>query len=221
MALRASTIVGCAAIFGNATVISGITSCSIGGFARAQSVAAPAPTYKVTMPRYDTDNELLLPKGFETWVFVGSNLGLAYKTDLSEMTAAEGKRMKAQRFHNIFINPEAYAHFLRTGEFPEPTILVMEQYAAADKEPKGVLTAGSYNGQRLGLEVAVKNSSRPDKVQTPWAYYDFTDHLDSKKAVGHAPAFPDDACETCHRKHASHDNVWVQFYPRLRDTALQ
>jgi hypothetical protein len=190
---------------------------SFGVGAGAQSAAEPPPTYGATTPRYDANNELLLPKGFETWVFVGSNLGLAYRKDLSEMTAAEGKRMEAQRFHNIYINPEAYAHFLRTGEFPEPTVLVMEQFAAADKEPKGVLTAGSYNGQRLGLEVAVKNSARPDKVKTPWAYYDFTDQSDPKKAVGHAPAFPDDACESCHRKHASRDNVWVQFYPHLRE----
>jgi hypothetical protein len=184
----------------------------LGGFAVAQSAASHPAT-----PTYDANNDLLLPKGFETWVFVGSNLGLAYKTELKEMTSAEGARLQSMRFHNVYINPEAYEHFLATGEFPESTILVMEQFAAADKEPKGVLSAGYYDGSRVGLEVAVKNSARPDKAKTPWAYYDFTDHSDSKKAVAHAPAFPDDACETCHRAHASSDNVWVQFYPRLRD----
>jgi Cytochrome P460 len=176
-----------------------------------------ASSYAATAPKYDAQHDLLLPKGFETWVFVGSNLGLAYKTDMKETTAAEGKRLEAQVFHNIYINPEAYAHFLRTGEFPEPTILVMEQFSAAEKEPKGVLTAGSYNGQRVGMEVAVKNSARPDKVKTPWAYYSFTDQSEPKRLLTHAPAFPDADCETCHRQHASKDNVWVQFYPHLRD----
>ena len=188
-----------------AVAMLGLAALSFG--ARAEPATSPG----ATAPRYDANNELLLPNGFESWVFVGSNLGLAYTTD-PRRGAGE-----APRFHNVYINPEAYAHFLRTGEFPEPTILVMEQFVSADKEPRGVLSAGSYNGQMVGVEVAVKNSARPDKVKTPWAYYDFTDRLDPKKALGRAPAFPDEACETCHRQHASRDNVWVQFYPRLRE----
>jgi hypothetical protein len=193
------------------------TTIGLAGLALSGATATRLAAEQPTVPRYNADHELLLPEGFETWVFVGSNLGLAYKSNLKETTAMESTRAEAQRFHNIYINPEAYAHFLRTGEFPDPTILVMEQFAAAEKEPKGVLSAGSFNGQRVGLEVAVKNSSRPDPVKTPWAYYDFSDQSDPRKVVGHAPAFPDNECETCHRQHASKDNVWVQFYPHLRD----
>ena len=32
-----------------------------------------------------------------------------------------------------------------------------------------------------------------------------------------AKARPDADCFQCHLKHASKDNVWVQFYPTLRD----
>jgi cytochrome P460 len=162
-----------------------------------------------TAPRYTRDGKLLAPVGYETWVFVGSNLGLAYKPDAPAMTAAEGARADKPEFHNVYINPEAYARFRATRQFPDRTVLVMEKFAAAERDTKGVLARGSFNGDRLGMEVAVKNSRRPDGKPTPWAYYDFTDMVP-------ATAFPDDKCEQCHRAHASMDNVWVQFYPTLR-----
>lgn len=176
----------------------------------------PVEGQTTTKPQYTAKGELLLPVGYETWVFVGSNLGMAYQRDLPAMTAAEASRADGQRFHNVYINPEAYTVFAATRKFPESTILVMESFTAADKEPKGVLSAGVFNGERVGLEVAVKNSSRPDGSKTPWAYYDFFDRADPSKLLPSSTAFHDKVCEACHRQHASTDNVWVQFYPTLR-----
>jgi hypothetical protein len=168
------------------------------------------------VPKYTADGQLLAPVGYERWVFVGSNLGLAYRRDLPARAGAEPPRADQPQFHNVYINPEAYAHFIATGEFPDPTILAMDRFAAADKEPKGIVSNGVFNGDRRGLEVAVKNLSRPDGKTTAWAYYDFTDRSDPSKNRASAPAFADEACESCHRQHASKDNVWVQFYPVLR-----
>lgn len=175
-----------------------------------------AMSQSVITPEYGPDGRLKVPVGFETWVFVGSNLGLAYKSELPAMTAAEATRAAAQVFHNVYINPEAYEHFRRTRTFPEKTILVMEVLGAASKESDSILSSGVFNGERLGLEVAVKNTARPDGQTTPWAYYDFTDRQQPSGIREFAPAFPDQACENCHRQHASMDNVWVQFYPSLR-----
>ena len=160
-------------------------------------------------PQYAPNGQLLAPVGYETWVFAGSNLGLAYKPDTPAMTPAEGARAGTPEFHNVYINPEAYARFRTAREFPDGTVLVMEKFAAAERDTKGVLAKGSFNGDRLGMEVAVKNSRRPDGRPTPWAYYDFP-------GTAPATAFPDTVCETCHKQHASMDNVWVQFYPTLR-----
>jgi hypothetical protein len=195
-----------------------IKRCHVFALAAAWIFASPPQAIgdSGTVPQYTPNGDLLAPVGFDTWVFVGSNLGLSYKKGLPKMTAREGTRADQQQFHNIYINPEAYAAFLASGEFPERTILVMEVFAAADKEPKGVLASGVFNGERVGLEVAVKNSHRPDGSTTPWAYYDLTDPADPSKVRASAPAKPDECCETCHRQHASKDNVWVQFYPILR-----
>src|SRR5258708_4333990 len=168
-------------------------------------------------PRYTASGELVLLNGFETWVFVGSNLGLSYTPDAAAAAAAPPPRAGRQQFHNVSINKAAYDYFLANDRFPDKTVLVMQVFEAADKEPKGVLASGVFNGRRVALEVAVKNASRPDGKTTPWAYYNFTDPSDRSKALASAPAFPDQACANCHQLHASIDNVWVQFYPALRD----
>jgi hypothetical protein len=131
--------------------------------------------------------------------------------------AASAPRAPSQQFHNVSINKAAYDYFLANGRFPERTVLVMQVFEAADKEPRGGLASGVFNGRRIGLEVAVKNTSRPDGKATPWAYYNFTDPSDRSKVLASATAFPDENCANCHQRHASIDNVWVQFYPALRD----
>jgi hypothetical protein len=185
------------------------TLVALGPAARSQSADEP---------QYARGGDLLLPNGFETWVFVGSNLGLSYTPDAAAAASAPPPRTpRQQQFHNVFINKAAYHYFLADGRFPEGTMLVMQVFEAVDKEPRNVLASGVFNGRRVGLEVAVKNTSRPDGKTTPWAYYNFTDQSDRSKALASAAAFPDAACANCHQLHASIDNVWVQFYPALRE----
>jgi len=180
-------------------------------------------------PQYTPQGELKLPVGFESWVFVGSNLGMVYRPDppanpaMTAMTnAREATRADAQVFHNVYIDPEAYAHFAATKEFPDPTVLVMEVFTAADKQQQPVLSKGVFNGERIGLEVAVKDTRRPPVHPAPpppaaWQYYTFQDPGDPKSTL-QTVVKPESTgfCQACHQKHASKDNVWVQFYPTLR-----
>jgi hypothetical protein len=168
-------------------------------------------------PQYTASGDLMLPIGFETWVFVGSNLGLSYTPDAAAAAGTPPPRPPRQQFHNVAINKTAYEHFLANGQFPERTVLAMQVFEAADKTPSNILAAGVFNGRRVGLEVAVKNSSRPDGKTTAWAYYNFTDPSDRTKVLASAAAFPEQSCANCHQLHATVDNVWVQFYPALRD----
>ncbi|MDW9670844.1 hypothetical protein GOB27_30420 [Sinorhizobium meliloti] len=170
-----------------------------------------------TAPAYDAEDQFLLPNGYETWVFVGSNLGLEYKSGVAAMTASETRRAEEQAFHNIYIDPAAYAEFVRSGTFPDPTILIMENYVAEARDDGGILKEGVFNGQRRRVEAAVKDSRRPTRPDSKenWAYYAFS--LDSDgKPLPASSAMPDQACYSCHKLHAVKDNVWVQFYPHLR-----
>jgi hypothetical protein len=88
----------------------------------------------------------------------------------------------------------------------------MDVYQAKDREPKNIVEGGFFPGDQRQIEVAVKNSKRPDRGKEDWAYYIFPKHATTAAAMRKVQ------CYDCHRQHASTDNVWVQFYPTLRDT---
>src|SRR6266536_3514657 len=117
--------------------------------------------------------------------------------------AAEGAGEDGPReFHHVYLRPESYASFRRTGRFPERTVLVLELHEAAQKVAPS--RHGLFEGRRVAVEAAVKDSTR---FPEGWAYYSFGD---GSKAF--ATAFPRTACFECHRQHAARDNVFVQFY---------
>jgi hypothetical protein len=156
---------------------------------------------KMYEPRYAERNQLLRPEGYREWVFVGADLGMGY---------GEGQASKTASFHNIYIQPEAYRRFAATGQFPDKTILVMEKVSAGANA--SINRRGQFEDHFQGIEAAVKDENRfPEK----WAYFDF---------IGTGPAplpkarpFPKEACWKCHNEHGAVDNVFVQFYPVLRE----
>jgi hypothetical protein len=168
-----------------------------------------------TEPQYDDKSDLKRPTDFKTWVFVGSNIGLQYRKETAEKTKREQDAAKPPfrgDFHNIYIRPEAYQEYRKTGKFPNMTVLVMDVYEAKERDDKNIVLNGLFPGKQRAIEVAVKNNKRPDGSKTDWAYYVF-----ESTTMPTAKAMRDSACYDCHLKHASVDNVWVQFYPVLRD----
>jgi Cytochrome P460 len=188
------------------------------------SARSEAPQPAASAPRYNSDGDLLRPEGYRTWVFVGADLGLDYsqRNDQS-VDYPKNKDDKAEDesrpFHNVYIDRAAYDLYARTGEFPDKTMLVLELFESRRKEPRHIVTRGQFEGNRVALEVAVKDRARPDGSRTPWAYYDFTGKPGpaGQEVRESAKAKPDASCYDCHKKHADVDNVWVQFYPTLRD----
>ena len=86
------------------------------------------------------------------WVFVGSSLGLSY--------APGAASAMPDMYHNVYIKPEAYRELVKTGKFPEGTMLAMEMTTAdAKKDPA---LRGSFESEFLGLEVAVKDRAAGD-----------------------------------------------------------
>jgi hypothetical protein len=151
-------------------------------------------------PSYDSTGALLRPEGYRRWVFVGASLGLSYGEPTHDQGPGE--------FHHVYLRPEAYEAYRQTGRFPDKTVLVLELHEAAQKVAPG--RHGLFEGPRVALEAAVKDLQRfPPEG---WAYFSFGDG--SPKT---AKAFARNACFDCHRQNAASDNVFVQFYPVLRD----
>jgi hypothetical protein len=154
-------------------------------------------------PVYNDKGELLAPADYREWIYLSSGLDMSY----SERLLAMGHSM----FSNVFVNPEAYRAFQRTGTWPDKTMLVMEVRGASSKG--SINKNGHYqSGGVMGVEVHVKDSTR---FNGGWAFF---------AIAGGAPAAPIPAsaeCYTCHRQHAAVDTTFVQFYPTLIDLATK
>ena len=127
------------------------------GEPQAQADPQPRPA---TGPQYDAAGELKRPTDYQTWIFVGSNLGLEYdEKAVKEKPAAKdaSKPGKSGNFHNVYINPEAYADYVMTGKFPEKTVLILDIFKAEEREPGNIVSEGLFPGPQSGLAVAVKN----------------------------------------------------------------
>jgi len=174
----------------------------VAGSVAVGAIKGDAPPEGMTTPHYTEEGELVRPEGYETWVFVGASLGLSY----SEKIRREGPG----RFHHVYLQPEAYEHYKTKGTFPEKTMLVMENYSAAQKE--SINLHGHFQKDRVGMEVALKDH---DQFEDGWAYFNFS--TAKGPLTDRAKAFPKAACYDCHEQHAEDDNVFVQFYPVLRE----
>jgi len=172
---------------------------ALGGTRAGRPPTPEAP--RDTVPRYAGDS-LIRPDGFERWVLAGASIGLGYSQPSgADLAGASGL------FHNVYIEPSAYEHYVRTGRFREKTMLAMTLYAPAQKVHPA--KQGHFEGEFLGAEFALKDSER---FPGGWAYFDFGKGRSGSRAV----AMPRQACQSCHVKHAADDNVFVQFYPTLR-----
>lgn len=162
---------------------------------------APAAE-EVVMPRYGADRALQLPERYREWVFIGSSLGLSYDTGPAEH----------EMFHETLMEPTAYRHFVKTGEFRDGSMFVLMLHGVES----GVLPGrrGRFAGEVHGVEMAVK-----DQARTPegWAYYGFggMGGATSKTAQPEAAR----SCYNCHKQHAARDNVFLQFHPLLAQAA--
>jgi len=155
-------------------------------------------------PQFEGKTTLIRPTGYREWVFVGSSLGLRYVTNHLEESAQQ-----PELYHNVYINPQAYREYSKTGQFPEGTMMVLELASAEKKNEPGL--QGSYQREYVALEAAVKQS---DRFEERWAYFSF-DGKDGKP-LAKAQPFPREECWSCHHQKAATDHVFTQFYPVLR-----
>lgn len=175
---------------------------------RTRATAADAPTApKASMatPEYDAQGRLLCPQGYERWTLVGTSQGLDY-------SPGEGQRPpEAGVFHNVYLQPEAFDHYVDTGQFPEQSIFVVTNCPPRQlDDDNAVGRHGRFAGETRGLEVSVFDSRRFDDG---WGFFLFHE-TEGPRAV--SAAFPTSACMDCHAAHGEDNGVFVQFYSVLK-----
>jgi len=156
--------------------------------------------------KINKNGELERPTGFREWIFVG--------TPLTPNDMNDGKAPFPE-FHSVYIDPESWEHWKKTGTFREGTILIKELISVGAKgAASGV---GYFMGDYLGLEATIKSKKHFPNEPGNWAYFSFStpDHKTLNKT---SAKFPAPACNACHDASAADDWVFTQYYPVLRVT---
>jgi hypothetical protein len=165
------------------------------------------------LPQYTPSGELILPKDYREWVFVGSPL---------TPNALNSGHAAFPEYHNVYIEPGSYAIYRKTGVFPEGTIFYKELQLTLKPEenPDGSRTEpsgrGFFPGALAGAEVSVKDTKR-FAASGGWGYFDFGQ---SEPKVASAPVRAKSECADCHINSAKRDLVWTQFYRILDEVPL-
>ncbi|HYP06002.1 MAG TPA: cytochrome P460 family protein [Bryobacteraceae bacterium] len=149
--------------------------------------------------------------GFRKWVFVGAPV---------TPNGLNNGKASFPEFHNVYIEEKNVDAYVKTGSFPEGTIIVKELARLLNptfpdgsrQEPSG---RGFFTGAVNGIDAMVKDSKRFAKTNG-WGFFTFGHHeLPYEQTAAESSV---DECAGCHIANvAKTDMTWVQFYPLLRD----
>ena len=141
------------------------------------------------------------PFSFRKWVYLG--------TPLTPNDLNDGKA-NFPEFHNVYMDPDSFAHFEKTGEYRDGTVIVKELVSVGEKEASS--GNGYFQGDFIGLEVSVKDAKRYPTEPGNWGYYSFGHSYPLKEQSAKNKT---DECNGCHQRHAI-NFVFSQYYPVLR-----
>ena len=161
--------------------------------------------------QFDSDGKMRRPTGYRAWVFVGAPL---------TPNGLNNGKANFPEYHHVYIEKRNVDAYLKTGEFPEGTVIVKELTRVLNptfpdgsrKEPSG---RGYFNGEYNGIDLTIKDSKRFAKTNG-WGFFTFGHHpLPYDKTSAEKPVTE---CAGCHIANvAATDMTWIQFYPLLRD----
>jgi len=104
-----------------------LVSASFNSDSSGTAAAAPKGNSKIenALVTFNEDGELLKPTGYRKWTYVGTPVT---PNDMNEGNAP------FPEFHSVYMNPAAYDHYERTGDFPDGTVFIKELVSVGDKE---------------------------------------------------------------------------------------
>jgi len=167
-------------------------------------LAAGAALVAADKAEFTKDGAVVRPTNYREWIFLSSGLGMTYGPN----APAPGAPL---RFDNVFVNPSAYRGFLKTGVWPDGTIMLLEIRASQSKG--SINQHGQFQTSPVALEAHVKDSRRFPKTNG-WAFAGFEEKNGQFAATGKVIP-PGNRCEECHSQQGAVDSTFVQFYPDL------
>lgn len=163
---------------------------------------ADSSNLSLPKPAVDSSGTMTRPVGYRKWTYIGTPL------TPNDMNPPEAP---FPEFHNVYIHPDDFAHYERTGEFRDGTVIVKELVGVGSKQATSGL--GYFMGEFVGLEVAMKDETLFSREPGYWAYYSFGHSYPLKDAAEPQAA---EFCNSCHGATADEDWVFTQYYPVVR-----
>ena len=196
-----------------ALAAAGLAACDSGPVVTdSPGASATAKSSSIVRASFTDEGAALQPTGYREWVYVGTPL---------TPNALNGGEAPFPEFHNVYVEPSAFAAFEASGEWPDGTQIVKELVLVRDNQnnPENgssteVSGVGYFQGEFAGLELTVKDATRYADEPGNWAYFSFGHKAPPYEAT--AEAFPTESCNSCHEGSAETDFVFTQFYPVLR-----
>jgi hypothetical protein len=167
--------------------------------------AAEPPAAPAALVEFTPDGKLKQPVGYRKWMYIGTPLT---PNDLNDGEAG------FPEFHAVYMDPESFAHYQKTGEFRDGTVMIKELSSVGSKEATS--GKGYFMGEFTGLEASIKDSKRFKDEPGHWAYFTFGHRYPLKAEVSKNAV---STCNKCHQDSAKTDFVFSQYYPVLRAAA--
>ena len=136
----------------------------------------------------------MIPQKWREWVYIG--------TPLTPNALNDGAAPFPE-FHNVYIEPSAFAHWVKTGKFANGTqivkelVLVRQNDNDEDGSTQEVSGIGYFQGEFQGLELTIKDTAKFPNEPGGWVYYSFGHHAPPYAQT--AEAFPTESCNACHQ----------------------
>src|ERR671918_740139 len=135
-------------------IIGGVSLVAAISFLLNISTRPIAAQVKPSTAVFESDGKLKLPTGYRAWVFVGAPL---------TPDGLNNGKAGFPEYHNVYIEKHNVDAYLKTGSFPEGTVIVKEMTRVVKPTfPDGSRTEpsgrGYFNGEFNGMDVTMKDS---------------------------------------------------------------
>jgi hypothetical protein len=165
--------------------------------ALAQTNAAPK---RLEVAKLTADGNLLKPPDLDSWVFLGTSLGMGYNP--GSFNAAQ-----PGQFQVVLMEPNAYRHFVKHRSYAPGSMFLLSFYDS-DRQQRSINRTGFTQADLTNFEIHLIDPAQGKDGRT---FYMFG----ANDTQGHAMP-PGNGCVTCHNKHGALDGTFAQFYPTLR-----
>ncbi len=172
-------------------------------FAFGSITTSSADSHEMYEPKFNAAGEMIRPEGWREWIYIGTPL------TPNSLNAPEAP---FPEFHNVYIDPESWGHYKKTGKFRDGTVIAKELTLVGDTAATS--GRGFFMGEFSGFEIAYKSTKHFPNEPGNWAYFSFGHQPEPYNNT--AAKQPVAACAACHIAAAAEDMVFTQYYPVVR-----